>query len=173
MRVLLYLASIVIANVVTAQFQPANIIGLIVPYGTWFIGLTFFLRDLTQKKYGRNKTYLFIVTALVLSAVTSSLLGDQLYIVAASSISFIISETIDTEIYTRLKSPLYLKVLYSGIFGGISDSTIFVVIGLSPLGMNFLPWSAVPLAILSQIIIKVLLQCVGAIGVKQFSDRMV
>jgi hypothetical protein len=143
-----------------------NLLGFIVPYGTWFIGLTFFLRDITQNKYGRKKTYLFIVAALVLSAISSHLLGDPLYIVFASAFSFAISETTDTEIYTRLKMPIHMRVLYSGLVGGLLDSTIFVVIGLSPLGANFLPWVAVPAAIIGQVIIKSLLQFIGALGIK-------
>lgn len=166
MRAILYLIAIVIANIVTAKFQPMNMLGFIVPYGTWFIGLTFFLRDITQNKYGRTKTYLFIVTALVLSAISSHLLGDPLYIVLASAISFAVAETTDTEIYTRLKLPMHMRVLYSGLVGGLLDSTIFVVIGLSPLGANMLPWVAVPAAIVGQVIIKSILQFVGALGIK-------
>ena len=48
------------------------------------------------------------------------------------------------------------RVFYSGIVGGFLDSVIFVVIGLSPLGANFLPWEAVPAAIVGQIIVKTL-----------------
>lgn len=166
MRALLYLSAILIANIVTAAFQPANILGFIIPYGTWFIGLTFFLRDLTQNKYGRQKTYLLITLALVLSAITSFLLGDPLQIVLASAISFAIAETTDTEIYTRLRLPMHFRVLYSGLVGGVLDSAIFVIVGLSPLGANFLPWEAVPYAILGQVIIKSILQGIGALGVK-------
>ena len=136
MRILFYLLSIVIANVVTAAFAPLQLGVLIVPMGTLLVGATFIFRDLVQNKYGRKKTYLFIFIALVLSAVVSSMLGDTLLIVLASAVSFLISETADTEIYTRLKLPMAWRVLYSGIVGGILDSVIFVIIGLSPLGAN-------------------------------------
>lgn len=93
----------------------------------------------------------------------SFLLGDTLLIVVASALSFIVAETADTEIYTRLKLPMAWRVFYSGIVGGFLDSAIFVVIGLSPLGANILPWEAVPAAILGQIIVKTIIQMVGAI----------
>jgi queuosine precursor transporter len=163
MRILLYLISIVTANVVTAAFAPLQLGVFIVPMGTLFIGATFIFRDLVQNKYGRKKTYIFIGTALLLSAVVSSILGDTLIIVLASALSFVVAETTDTEIYTRLKLPMSWRVFYSGIVGGLLDSVIFVIIGLSPVGANFLPWEAVPAAILGQVIVKTIIQAVAAI----------
>lgn len=161
-RILLYLIAIITANVVTASFSPLSIGVFIVPMGTLFIGATFILRDLVQNAYGRKKTYLAIGTALILSAIVSYLLDDTLLIVLASAVSFIISETTDTEIYSRLKLPMAWRVFYSGLVGGILDSTIFVIIGLSPFGANFLPWEAVPFAILGQVIVKTVIQSIGA-----------
>lgn len=162
-RVLLYLLSIVTANVVTARFMPIEIGIFIIPFGSFFIGTTFILRDLVQNKYGRKKTYAFIFLALVLSAIVSYLLGDTLVIVAASAFSFLVSESSDTEIYTRLKLPMAWRVFYSGIAGGLLDSVIFVVVGLSPLGAGFVPWAAVPAAIVGQVIVKIVMQMIGAI----------
>ena len=167
MRILFYLLSIIIANVVTAAFAPLQFGMFIVPMGTLLIGATFIFRDLVQNKYGRTKTYLFIITALILSAVVSFILGDTLLIVVASALSFVVAETADTEIYTRLKLPMAWRVFYSGIVGGFLDSVIFVVIGLSPLGANILPWEAVPAAILGQIIVKTIIQMFGALILNQ------
>ena len=163
MRILFYLLSIVTANVVTAAFAPLQFGMFIVPMGTLFIGATFIFRDLVQNKYGRGKTYLFILIALIISAVVSFILGDTLLIVLASALSFVVAETADTEIYTRLKLPMAWRVFYSGIVGGFLDSAIFVVIGLSPLGANILPWEAVPAAILGQILVKTIIQMIGAL----------
>lgn len=163
MRILFYLLSIIIANVVTAAFAPLQFGMFIVPMGTLLIGATFIFRDLVQNKYGRTKTYFFIVTALILSAVVSFILGDTILIVVASAVSFVVAETADTEIYSRLKLPMAWRVLYSGIVGGFLDSAIFVVIGLSPLGANILPWEAVPAAIVGQIIVKTIIQMFGAL----------
>lgn len=167
MRIIFYLLAIVTANVVTAHFAPLQFGMFIVPMGTLFVGATFILRDLVQNKYGRKKTYFFILTALVLSAAVSYSLGDTLMIVAASALSFAIAETADTEIYTRLKLPMAWRVFYSGIIGGFFDSVVFVVIGLSPLGANFLPWEAVPAAIMGQIIVKTVIQMIGALILAQ------
>lgn len=167
LRVFLYLISIVSANVVTAALMPLQIGIFIIPMGTFLIGATFIFRDLVQNKYGRAKTYMFIVTALVLSALVSFFLGDTLMIVAASALSFIISETADTEIYTRLRLPIAWRVFYSGIVGGLLDSVVFVIVGLSPIGAGFIPWEAVPAAILGQVIAKTVIQLFGALALYQ------
>ncbi|WP_139994267.1 VUT family protein [Kurthia sp. Dielmo] len=167
MRVIFYLICIVTANVVTASLAPFHFGIFIVPMGTFFIGATFILRDLVQNKYGRKKTYGLIALALLLSAIVSASLGDTLLIVAASALSFLLSETADTEIYSRLKLPMAWRVFYSGIVGGILDSAVFVIIGLSPLGANILPWEAVPAAIIGQIIVKTVLQLIGALILSQ------
>ena len=152
MRILFYLLSIVIANVVTARFAPLEFGMFIVPMGTLFVGATFIFRDLVQNKYGRAKTYLFIFLALLLSGTASFALGDTLMIVAASALSFVIAETADTEIYTRLKLPMAWRVFYSG---------------LSPLGAGFIPWEAVPAAIVGQVIVKTVIQMIGALILNQ------
>ncbi|WP_240620440.1 VUT family protein [Peribacillus acanthi] len=162
LRVFFYLLSIVAANVLTAAFAPIHLGMFLIPVGTFLIGATFILRDLVQMKYGKKKTYLFIGIALMLSAIVSYLLGDSLMIVVASAISFIVSESTDTEIYSRLKLPIAWRIFYSGLVGGILDSALFVVIGLSPIGAGFLPWEAVPLAILGQVLAKTMMQAIGA-----------
>ena len=167
MRILFYLLSIVIANVVTAKFAPLMFGVFIVPMGTLFVGATFIFRDFVQNKYGRAKTYLFILIALLISAVVSYSLGDTLMIVVASALSFIIAESADTEIYSRLKLPMAWRVFYSGIVGGFFDSVIFVIVGLSPLGAGVLPWEAIPAAIVGQIIVKTAIQTVGALILSQ------
>lgn len=167
MRIVFYLISIILANVITAAFAPLQFGVFIVPMGTLLIGATFIFRDLVQNKYGRKKTYGLIGVALILSAVVSYLLGDTLIIVLASAISFLIAETTDTEIYTRLKLPMSWRVFYSGLVGGLLDSVVFVIIGLSPFGANFLPWEAVPAAIIGQVLVKTLIQGLGALGLNQ------
>jgi len=163
--VVLYLLAIVLANVVTAGLDPVVWGKLIIPAGSFLIGATFILRDLVQRAIGRPKTYLAIGAAMLLSAVSSYSLGDTMWITAASTVTFLCSETADTEIYTRLRLPLSFRVFYSGIVGGIIDSAIFVVIGLSPIGAGFLPWDLVGYAIAGQILVKVAMQAAGALAV--------
>ncbi len=161
----LYLASIVAANVVTASVAPLALGPLLVPAGSLLIGATFVLRDFVQRAFGRPRTYAAILGALVLSALTSWQLGDTLWITIASAAAFLLSETTDTELYTRLRLPMAWRVFYSGLVGGALDSALFVVVGLSPIGAGFLPWEAVGYAIAGQIVVKTALQALGALAV--------
>lgn len=170
MRIILYLIFIVAANVITAAFTPLKFGIFIIPMGTFLVGATFILRDLVQNKHGKKLTYIFIGLALLLSALVSFYLGDTLLITLASAISFIVSESTDTEIYSRLNLPMSWRVFYSGLVGGFLDSVLFVIIGLSPLGANFLPWDAVPAAILGQVIFKTVIQGIGGFILHQFEN---
>jgi queuosine precursor transporter len=171
-RVLLYILAILVANVLTAKLRPLNMGIFVVPIGTFLIGITFIMRDLVQNQLGRRKTYYIIITALFLSAITSLLLGDTLWVVFASAISFALSETTDTEIYSRLRTSMSYRVMYSGLVGGLLDSTVFVVVGISPLGTGFVPWDAVPLAIAGQVIVKSVMQLIGALIIGKFINTL-
>ncbi|WP_127579399.1 VUT family protein [Paenibacillus koleovorans] len=164
--IVLYLLGIVLANVITANTAPLMWGKFIVPAGSFLIGATFILRDLVQNVIGRRNTYMAIGAAMLISGITSYLLGDTLWITAASALTFLLSETTDTEIYTRLKLPMSLKVLYSGLVGGALDSVVFVIIGLSPIGAGFLPWEMVGYAIAGQIIVKTLMQLLGSVVIQ-------
>ena len=81
---LIYLITIIFSNIITASFSPLNLLGLIIPWGSVFVGVTFVLRDICQEKYGRKNIYKLIFLAMVLSGIGSSILGDGLYVVIAS-----------------------------------------------------------------------------------------
>lgn len=171
--ILAYLIAISLSNVFTAGLSPFFFGPFVIPAGTFIIGTTFFLRDFVQNYVGRRNTYLIIAVAMALSAFTSFILGDTLWIVFASIITFAVSETTDTEIYSRLKLPVHWRVAYSGIIGGILDSIIFIIVGLSPLGANILPWSAVPFAVIGQIIVKTVIQLFAAVVIRSMSPKKV
>ena len=150
----LYVIVITLANIITAMFPPICLWGLIIPCGSFLVGITFFLRDFIQLNIGRNNVYKLILLATGISCVVSIYLGDTLTVAIASVISFFVSEAFDTEVFTRLKCSLTKRVVISGLIGGILDSTIFVVLALSPLTSNLLPWESIPNAILGQMLIK-------------------
>lgn len=152
MSILLYLIAIIAANVITAAFPPMQVGHLLIPCGSWLIGLTFLLRDWVQHKYGRKVAYQVIATSLFLSAITTYMLGDGYMVVLASAAAFLVSETTDTEIYTRLKMPLAYRVLWSGAVGGIVDSVVFVTIAGFPAQ-----------AIIGQAVVKVFMQGLAAL----------
>lgn len=162
----LYFLLIATTNLLTAMFDPISLAGgaLIVPVGSLFAGATFIMRDFVQLKHGKRKTYGVILMAAVLSGALSEGLGDTGYVAAASVAAFFMSESVDTEIFSRLRKTFPIKILVSGVVGGCLDSVVFVVLGLSPLGANMLPWAVVPSAILGQALVKIIVQAGGAGG---------
>lgn len=162
MSIVLYIAAIGLANIVTAGTDPLAVGPFLVPWGTFAIALTFVLRDVIQVRHGRAVAYIAIGTALVCSAATSALLGDTLAVVAGSALAFAVSESLDTEVFTRLRARIPARIAVSGLVGGAFDSVIFVVVGLSPLWSGIIPWSAVPNAVIGAYIVKAAVQFLAA-----------
>lgn len=160
MTIALYFSVLVLANILTARFAPMEVGIFLIPAGTVCIASSFFIRDFIQQQIGKSKTYLVIASALVASALVSFSLNDPLWIVLASAITFAVSESVDTEIFSRMSRPFKDRVLVSGAIGTVIDSALFVIIGLSPIGAGFLTWDFVWLAIAGQVIVKVLVHII-------------
>lgn len=154
------------SNVITAMFPPFSLFDglLLVPTGSAFVGVTFILRDLVQIRHGKRITYVAIAAATVLSATISWIVGDTAFIATASVIAFLVSESLDTEVFSRMKRSLAWRIVASGIIGGTADSLIFVVLGLGPMGAAMLTWGQVPFAVLGQVVTKSVVQPIGALG---------
>ncbi|MDD4238975.1 MAG: VUT family protein [Desulfotomaculaceae bacterium] len=163
MSIIFYIFTILLANLLSAKIAPLHIGPFLISPGTFTIAASFILRDLVQNRYGKVKTYYFIALALILSAITAKGLGDPMTIVIASACAFAVSESSDTEIYSRLRLPMAWRVWWSGLVGGVLDSGIFVILGLSPLGMGFIPWPFIPMAVLGQALFKIAMQGIGAL----------
>jgi len=164
-------AAIITGNVATAGWPPITIGPLIIPIGAFLIGVVFLLRDFVQMYSGKKTTYYIILVAMFLSGLCSYILGDTLWIVFASTVTFAVSESMDTEMFSRLKLSFNRRVIYSGITGGVLDSALFVIIGLSPLGADILPWTAVSYAIIGQILVKVLIQIILLLIIRMLASR--
>lgn len=160
MRVVLYVAAFAAANIITAATQPADIGPWLVTWGTWFVGVTFILRDAVQVRHGRTGAYCALAVAVVLAGIVSALLGDTLLVLAASCLAIAVSETADTEVFTRYRDRMGLRVGVSGIVGSLLDSAIFVTLGLGVSGI--VPWAFIPNVIAGQIAVKCTLQVIAA-----------
>ena len=160
-----YIGAIIAANVITAGTTPFEldlIWTMAVPYGTFFIGLTFILRDIIQIAFGRAAAYGAIATAVAASAVVSGALGDTLAVVAGSAVAFAISESADTEVFTRLRARVPLRIATSGIVGSALDSVLFAVIALSPLWSNIVAWEHLHKVIIGQFLVKAAMQLIAS-----------
>jgi uncharacterized PurR-regulated membrane protein YhhQ (DUF165 family) len=162
----LYVAAIAAANVLTARVAPwlIHVNGQIVAItaGTWAIGVTFWLRDLVQLRHGVRVAWAALAVALAVNLALSVYYADLLAITLASAAAFAVSESMDTIVYSKVDGRLGPRILISGLVSCPLDSAIFVIVGLSPLTTGIVPWNAVALTIVVQIVIKLALQALAA-----------
>ena len=167
MIVAAYIATIALANVLTAELAPilwhVDDQVVAITAGTFAIGATFFLRDLIQRQHGLRAAYLAIAAALTVNLALSLAYDDLLEITLASAAALAVSELADTGIYSAVRGNLGKRVLWSGLVSCPLDSAIFVILGLSPLTTGIIGWDAVALTIMAQVAIKVSLQIMAAV----------
>jgi uncharacterized PurR-regulated membrane protein YhhQ (DUF165 family) len=166
-----YVVAIVVANVVTANYLPLQFDALgqhwVVTWGTFLIGVTFFARDAVQMAVGRAGAYVAIVGALLVNVALSRHYGDLAWITAGSAVSFAVSETLDTEVYSRLRSSYGTRIAVSGVAGGTLDSLIFATLALSPLTTGIVPWAYLWTTIVAQVVIKCALNAIVGLNVRR------
>lgn len=117
---ILYLASILLANVLVYYFGILEFGPLMFPAGAVVIGMTFSLRDLVQKEYGKWKCWYWTFAACAVSVIFSWELA------LASSLAFMVSEAVDWTVFTYSKGNLKTRMLLSNLFGTPLDSLVFV-----------------------------------------------
>ena len=99
------------------------------PSGVVVVGLALVLRDLVQRRLGVK----IAVAGILFGALLSAMFAPKA-LVAASAVSFLLSETADLLVYTPLqKRGLMLAVIASGIVGLIVDSVIFLALAFGSL----------------------------------------
>jgi uncharacterized PurR-regulated membrane protein YhhQ (DUF165 family) len=128
-----YLATIVVANWLTAEYGLVPVgLGLLATAGTYAAGLAFVARDLVQDTGGR----LVAVGALALGAALSWFVSTP-QLAIASAVAFGLSELADMAIYTPLRKRGYVRsALASNAVGIVVDTLAFLWLagfGLGPL----------------------------------------
>ncbi len=119
----LYLASIVIANLIAATFGPSASVATAFA----MIGLTITTRDRLHDAWHHSRLWLKMLALIAAGGILSYLLNTQaLPIAIASCIAFLASETTDTAVYHLLRArPAAARVNASNIASAIVDSLIF------------------------------------------------
>jgi uncharacterized PurR-regulated membrane protein YhhQ (DUF165 family) len=101
---------------------------LYAPAGVLFVGIAFSTRDWLQETWGRWATILAILIGAALSAFLSPALA------VASATAFLISETCDLLVYSRLRAKHRAwAVTLSNTVGAVVDSFIFLSIAFGSL----------------------------------------
>lgn len=103
--------------------------GYAAPSGVFMIGIALVLRDLIQERYGKWNAFF----AVLVGSAISYILADP-YIAAASVTAYLLAETSDLIVYTKLrKKSASVAVLASGLVGSIIDSAVFLFIAFGSL----------------------------------------
>lgn len=182
----LYIASQLIANILSTKIVILPIINLAVDGGTIIYPLTFTLRDMVHKTWGKINARQVIIIAALLNGLMFTLFWligkmtpdpdwqlqrayEQILlpvgrIVLASVIAQIISELIDTEIFSFIykKTGDLTAVLLSNLAGLLFDSVIFTLIAF----LGNLLFSTVLQIILANILIKLIISVLSAPAIK-------
>lgn len=162
-------ATIALANAAAATFGLAHIgAGLVAPWGTFFAGLAFVLRDRIHR-FGLRWVFLAIALGAGVSAGLGLLYGSPIpglsavRIALASGAAFVLSELLDTAVYSPLKDRRpALAMLLSNTAGALLDTWVF------------LWWSGFGVtagAMAGQVVVKALLVSVPAVVLLRWVDR--
>lgn len=117
---LLYVFSIVAANLLISLFGVFCLYNICVPAGALMVGATFTLRDRTQQEVGKYSCWYWMLLA---AAITSIFSGE---VALASTIAFLLSESADWVVFTYSKYSPRKRSILSNIIGIPVDSFVFV-----------------------------------------------
>jgi hypothetical protein len=105
--------------------------GLRAPSGVYLAALTFVARDVVQRVGG-----LRLGLAAIISGAAISWWVSSPTLAVASGTTFLISETCDFVVYTRLQAWNFpIAVVVSGLVGDVVDSTVFLSLAGIPLSV--------------------------------------
>lgn len=127
----LYVAFIVLADVLAARWILPLPFGLSVPAGVFAIAPIFTLRDELHRERGARYVTVLIFIASALSYGASVLLGNALLgqVTLASVAAFLVSENADTLVYALLHKQTFMRrVLASNAVSTLLDSGIFITL---------------------------------------------
>ena len=133
---LLYFGLIILANVLAALWRIPLPLGLMVPAGVFVFAPIFTLRDRIQFDRGAKYVYGLILVSAVVSWLAGTVMGSPLLarISIASVIALLVSESLDTIIFTVFKKSFVRGAVISNLFSSFVDSLLFISIAF---GMNW------------------------------------
>lgn len=103
--------------------------GLAAPSGVLVVGLALVLRDLVQRRLGRN----WALAAIAVGAILSAIFAPP-ELILASTAAFLLSELADLGVYTPLqRRGLVLAVVASSLVGLVIDSAVFLFLAFGSL----------------------------------------
>ena len=150
---LLYFLVGILATLVTVWFKPLDLGIIAIPPSSWVMGFTFLLITLIAEKYGNQVASKMIWILLVLTSIICFILGYSQMLVLASGVAFVAGQFATKFIYNITKHSLL-----SSMVGSLIDAIIWILLGLSPVGIGSVPWSMFIYAVAGQILIQFIMQ---------------
>lgn len=119
----LYIVSVVVANLLIAQFGPTAAI----PVAFLLIGLDLTARDTLHERWANKNLWLKMAGLIVVGSVLSAALNRQVaQISVASFVAFAATGLTDTIVYHTLKDRVrFVRVNGSNVFSSAVDSFVF------------------------------------------------
>lgn len=159
-----YIVLVVIANLVTIYFVPLNVKGILIPPSSWFMGFTFLLINLISKYEKPKFAASLIWVGLFLTSLICFMQSLPQSLVVSSGVAFWISQKASVFIFDKLSNKLDSKIAnaLSSNIGSIIDATIWISLGLSPLGIGTVAYIDIPSAVLGQVLVQFILQSIAS-----------
>ncbi|MDP8205619.1 MAG: VUT family protein [Candidatus Electryonea clarkiae] len=125
---LIYILLIIAANILASLWIIPLPFGLAVPAGVICFAPIFTLRDRIQIDRGAKWIYSLILIAALLSWLTGLASGSSLLskISIAGLIAFVLSESLDTIIFTLIRRSFVIRALASNLVSAGLDSALFI-----------------------------------------------
>jgi queuosine precursor transporter len=116
----LYLVSILLANILVSWFGIITVLGLSFPAGAIVIGVTFTIRDFVQQRWGKWSVWWWMFAASLIT-----ILFNQTIAIASFS-AFVLSESLDWLLFTIWPGSFKRRVIMSNLISCPCDSIFFV-----------------------------------------------
>jgi queuosine precursor transporter len=132
----LYTVAVAVSNLMIPVFIDLGPLGML-SAGTLTFGVTFTLRDIAHQSsaragLGRTPIFLMIGLAAVVNVIVAAALETPARFLIASFGAILLSETVDTQIYHRLRSRSWLMRVFSSNAVSVPlDSIVFTVVAFA------------------------------------------
>lgn len=127
--ILLYIVTIVSANIIVSYWQAASYVIALV-----FIGLDLTLKD----KFQINLKWYQVFGIMLLGGILTFIINASFMPIAiASTTALLCAFTVDYIVFSLLKNNKYARVMVSNIFGSFADSLVFAYLAPFPFTWGF------------------------------------
>lgn len=150
---ILYFIVGILATLVTVWFKPLDLGIIAIPPSSWVMGFSFLLITIISDYSGSSVASKMIWIMLAMTSGICFILGYSQMLVLASGVAFVLGQFATKLLYKITRHPLL-----SSMAGSFIDAIIWILLGLSPIGIGSVPWSMFVYAVLGQILVQFIMQ---------------